>query len=127
MKIYTKHAAITKSFNIFLLLKRETIKLIINILVPALVCPDGNDRVVCKSTPSTIGKSIPKSDNITDGRGARIIRFIGVVIRVATSWPASITTDILHFLNNKNIPATAQGTQPPICVKYLKKVSSTEV
>ena len=49
------------------------------------VCPDGKLRVECKSTPSTIGKSMPKSDNTTDGRGARMMRLSGVVISVATS------------------------------------------
>ena len=85
------------------------------------VCPEGNERVECKLTPSTIGKSIFNSDSMTDGRGARIIRFIGVVIRVAINCPPSITTAIFHFLNSSNIAATAHGTHPPTCVKCLKK------
>lgn len=51
----------------------------------AEVCPDGILRVECKSTPSTIGKSIPKSLKIIEGLGALIMRLSGVVIRVAVS------------------------------------------
>ena len=77
------------------------------------VCPDGKERVECKSTPSTIGKSMPNSVNITDGRGARMIRFMGVVIKVATNCPASIIIAIRHFLNSNKIPTTTHGTHPP--------------
>ena len=49
------------------------------------VCPDGILRVECKSTPSTIGRSIPNSLKITEGRGALIKRLRGVVIKVAVS------------------------------------------
>ena len=49
----------------------------------AEVCPDGNDSVECRSTPSIVGNWIPKSDSTTDGRGARIMRLRGVVMRVA--------------------------------------------
>lgn len=87
------------------------------------VCPDGILKAVCKSTPSTIGKSMPKSDNTIDGRGARMMRLSGVVIKVAVSWLAKMTDATLHFLNSNKIPATAHGTQPPTAVKCLKNRS----
>ena len=91
------------------------------------VCPEGNESVECKSTPSTTGKLIPNSDNITEGLVALKICFSGVVISVATNCPASIIAAILHFFSSRRIPPTAQGTQPPTWVKYLKKISRVGV
>ena len=79
----------------------------------AEVCPEGKLSVLCRSTPSTMGKLMPNWGNTTDGRGARIMCLSGVVIRVANSCAKSIIV-VKRQRKDSIIPATMNGIQPPI-------------